>query len=132
MSEREDFGRIGEGDGSFSGGVEGSEDVDEEGDKTNVGLGTRRDVEADASEEQAPSHVGESEKEEVAAAESLSRCIIVSSRFSVKATTKYSSIRTSIVQTAGKANTKLMRPEPQEARRADLVPNPDSEKMVEE
>lgn len=71
VSEREDLGRVGERNGSFTGGVEGSEEEDEEGDERYPGAAVRRNVEAEAGSEEGPCHVGEGEEEEVAATEGI-------------------------------------------------------------
>ena len=71
MRKREDFGGVCEGDGTFSGRVEGSEQVDEGGDQSKMSLAGIGDQEAKTGDEQRPGHVGEGEEQEGAAAEGV-------------------------------------------------------------
>ena len=64
MGEWEDLGGIGEGDRAFAGGVEGSEEEDEEGDHADVGFSSLGDEEAEAGSQQGPSHLREGEKQQ--------------------------------------------------------------------
>ena len=64
MGEREDLGGVGEGDGPFARGVEGSEEEDEEGDHADVGFAAFGDKEAEAGGQQGPSHLREGKEEQ--------------------------------------------------------------------
>lgn len=64
VGEREYFGGVGPGDGSFSGGVKGCEDVDEGGDKGDVCGRVLVDEETESGGEEGPGHLGEGEEEE--------------------------------------------------------------------
>ena len=64
MREREDLGRVSEWHGSFSWGVEGGEEEDEEGDKSKMGCFLFWNDEAKTGCKQSPCHVGESEEKE--------------------------------------------------------------------
>lgn len=64
VRQGEDFGRVRERHGSLAGGVEGREDVDEQGDEGEVGGVFFGDVETESAGEQRPSHLGEGEQQE--------------------------------------------------------------------
>ena len=65
MGERENFCRVCEGDWTFSWRVECVEEIDEEGDETQMGAtatGTR-DIEAESCCKQSPAHIWEGKQE---------------------------------------------------------------------
>ena len=64
MREWEDLGGVGERHGTFSWGVEGGEEEDEEGDKAKMGCLLLWDDEAKTRCQQGPRHVGEGEEKE--------------------------------------------------------------------
>jgi hypothetical protein len=68
VREREDLGRVGEGDRALSGRVERGEEEDEEGNKAEPGVALRGDQEAQSGGEQRPGHVGEGEEQQIAPA----------------------------------------------------------------
>lgn len=74
MTEREDFGRVGEGDGTFTWRVPRSEDVNEERDEANShGASIFGDQEAKTSGEQRPSHLREGEEKKCPSSEGVDR-----------------------------------------------------------
>ena len=73
MCKREDFGRIGERNWPFTGRIEGIKEVDEEGDKTQMGLIVLRDPEAEASGKQSPAHVRKREQEQCSSTKRVNR-----------------------------------------------------------
>ena len=70
MRQGEDLGGVGERNRTFSRGVEGGEQEDEQADETTLGEGVF-DESAETSDEQSPEHVGEGEQQERSAAESV-------------------------------------------------------------
>lgn len=57
MRQREDLGGVGEGHGALTGRVEGAEDVDEEGDETEMDVAGAGDQGAKTSGEERPGHL---------------------------------------------------------------------------
>jgi len=108
VGQGEDFSRVGEGNGSFSWGVEHRKDIDERRNKTQMSLSltSMRAKRPAASSDQA----------------------ILGNVKSNKARRP----KVSIVHSAGKAKRKLMRPNPNEAHRAWWEVKPEFLKMVEE
>ena len=61
VGDGEDLGGVGKGHGAFAGGVEGVEEVDEEGDHAEMGAAGFGYVVTHAGREQGPEHLGKSE-----------------------------------------------------------------------
>lgn len=72
MRKREDLGGVGEGHGTLTGRVEGSEEIDEQGDQTGTHAVARNEG-AETGGQQGPSHLGEGEEQERAAAKGVDR-----------------------------------------------------------
>lgn len=73
VGEREDLGRVGEGDGALAGGVEGREEEDEEGNQSQVGLFALGNDEAETCGQECPCHLWEGEEEERTTAVGIDR-----------------------------------------------------------
>ena len=71
MGERKDLSGIGEGNRALAGGVKGAEQVDEEGDKTEMRRALFGDVVRHAGGEQRPEHIWEREEQEAAATKGI-------------------------------------------------------------